>query len=482
MINSIINGIEINKNGHLADIRDTNGATIDTVRMFNDNLEDYILDLLAIFNVWKKSTLEMRLDAILSIKENLENEVIANELIKSICSEIGKPLIEAKTEISESISLIEYFLSHANNEFFLSSVKIDPYYDTKNNYIKLSPLGIVGIIKPWNYPITNSLWSIIPALLAGNILIYKPSEYCCKTAKLLADLIIKSRLPKGVFNVLFGDYLTGQCITECKEISMISFTGSSETALEIQRHSIDCGIIRKYSIESGGSDFAIIDKKINIDFVTDGIIWGAFNNAGQVCTSIENLLIPTELYSNFVEILTKKLTTLKAGRDYGKIQNAEQKKKIEEYLNNIKLDNTSKIIFGGCIEDGYLIPTLITSNNFESVNIELFSNIIRIFCYTNELELCSIVNSSRYGLGCTIWTDEPQSNRIRNLIDEINVGMIWVNDVNIAFPEMPWTGVKNSGVGFNLSLDSIKEFSSIKSISIDNNNTVSKEWWYPYET
>lgn len=481
MINSIINGKELDESGRLVDVNDIHGDVINSVRVFDENLEHYIPDLLNNFENWRKSSLEVRKDAVLSIKENLENEELANQLSKSISSEIGKPMIEAETEISESIALLDFFIDNVNSELFLSKIDIDPYYETKNNYIKLTPLGIVGIIKPWNYPVTNSLWSIIPALLAGNVVIYKPSEYCCNTANILSDIIMNSRLPKGVFNILFGDWKTGQCITECNKISMISFTGGCDTAIEIQRHSIERGIIRKYSIESGGSDFAIVDKDANIDFATDGIVWGAFNNAGQVCTSIENVLIPEKIYTKFVEVLKEKLAVLKAGRDYGKIQNPKLQKRVLDYLKNVEASSSEQVIFGGILESGYLMPTLISCSETESANVELFSNAIRLFSYSDEKDIYNIVNSSIYGLGCTIWTNEPQSERIHRLINGINAGMIWVNDVNIAFPEMPWIGVKNSGVGFNLSLDAIKEFSFSKSISIDTNGIERKEWWYPYE-
>lgn len=481
MINSIINGKELDIDGRIMPVKDIYGNTINSVRMFDKDLKAYVPDLLDNFERWKNVPLEIRLDSVLSIKEQLENEKLADKLVKSICSEIGKPLVEAETEISEAIGLLDYFLENTNNSIFLSKVAVDPYYETKSNYIKLSPLGIVGIIKPWNYPVTNSLWSIIPALLAGNVIIYKPSEYCCNTAKILSDIIMSSRLPKGVFNTLFGDGKAGQRIAEAEKVAMISFTGSCETAIEIQRHSVARGIIRKYSIESGGSDYAIIDKNVNIDFATDGVIWGAFNNSGQVCTSIENVLIPEELYTEFVNMLKVKISKLKAGRDYGKIQNPKLEKKVREYLKSVQESLTEKIICGGIVDNGYLLPTLVECSEFESANFELFSNIIRLFCYSDKQEVKNIVNTSIYGLGCTIWTCEPCSERVHRMIDELDVGMVWVNDVNISFPEMPWIGVKKSGVGFNLSLESIKEFSFSKSISIDMDGITQKEWWYPYE-
>lgn len=481
MITSIINGVEIKTGNRINEVKDVNGTVLDSVRMFDGDLDKYTTELNNKFLIWKNYSLAKRLDAILSIKENFEDPKRANILIESICSEIGKPYTEAETEISESIALFDYFLNNVNDEIFNKSVNIDPYFKTKSNYIKLSPLGIVGIIKPWNYPITNSLWSIIPALLAGNVILYKPSENCCHTAKILSDIILDSKLPEGVFNVIFGDNISGQYITECDKVSMISFTGSSETAIEIQKHSLDLGIMRKYSIESGGSDFAIIDRNIDIDFVVEGIVWGAFNNSGQVCTSIENVLVPREIFDAFIKKLVEKTTKLKAGKDYGKIQNIKLKNKIIDYLNTIKNSNTAEIILGGYINDDFLTPTLITGCDKKSINTELFSNILRIFSYSDTSDLLNWVNSSKYGLGCTIWTSCPNSEYIKLLIEEINVGMIWVNDVNVAYPEMPWTGIKHSGVGFNLSLDSIKEFSSIKSVSIDSNTNQKKEWWYPYE-
>lgn len=481
MINSIINGNKIYNEKNTMISKDISGNNLDEVHIFDEEIKKYIPDLLDSLNIWKKTSINKRLDSIRSIKSTLEDNFFANKLIESICKEIGKPLCEAETEISESIALIDFFLDNVNDELFISNIEVDPYYESKKNYIKLSPIGIVGIIKPWNYPITNSLWSILPAIISGNIVIYKPSEYCCHTANILAEAFMQSNLPKGVFNVLFGGSEVGTRIVECKEVSMISFTGSSEAAIEIQKKSADLGIIRKYSLETGGSDSAIIDKNVDIEFAVNGILWGAFNNAGQVCTSIENVFIPTEIYVDFVSLLKKQLSKLCPGKDYGKIQNHSLKIKIEKILSRVNKNALTEVVSGGYIENNYLIPTLIECKDYQEINYEVFSNILRIFKYENLSDIPKIINSSIYGLGCSIWTSEPESLKIKDIIDEIDVGMIWINDVNVAFPEMPWTGVKNSGVGFNLSLDSIKEFSTIKSISIDSNSKTSKEWWFPYE-
>lgn len=481
MISSIINGKKILSHTKTNYAYGIDGEKLDTVCVFNDSIEQYVPELHTVFNHWKKTTIPERLNTLVSIKTIFQNEQFSNKLVDSICKEIGKPLNEAETEVSESIALIDFFLDNITSETFISKVEIDPYYETKNNYIKLCPIGIVGIIKPWNYPLTNSLWSILPAILAGNIVIYKPSEYCCYTANILAEAFINSNLPRGVFNILFGDDITGQRLVECKEISMISFTGSTDTAIEIQKKSADFGIIRKFSLETGGSDFAIIDKVIDMDFTINGVIWGAFNNSGQVCTSIENVLVPIEIYSDFTKKLINKIHELRPKKDYGKLQNAALTFKTQKYLNRIVQNPLTNIVTGGYIRDNFLMPTLIECEDFSEINVEVFSNILRIFKYSSEMDIPKIINSSKFGLGCSIWTAEPHSPRINQLIDDLNVGMIWINDVNVSFPEMPWGGVKNSGVGFNLSVDSIKEFSSLKSISIDSNWKINKEWWYPYE-
>ena len=479
MIRSYINGEYISTEA-VTEIYDVDGNLEDSVYFFDYALDKYSSGLLTVASSWRQSAIIERVNALRNLKAKLEDEHFAETLARAISKEIGKPMCEAETEVSESIGVLDYFINNVDENTFLKKVELDPYWETKKNFIKLQPLGIVGIIKPWNYPVSNSLWSIIPAILAGNVVIYKPSEYSCMCAKLLSEAIIDSGLPTGVFNIIYGDKNAGERIVECKEVSMISFTGGSGTAQAIQLKSAQMGIMRKFSIESGGSDFAIIDKDADLQFVLDGIVWGAFNNSGQVCTSVENVLLPAEMRGGFIDGLKDRINALKQKSDYGKIQNKRQLEKISGYLKSIKDDVNYSIMLGGEIKDGYLSPTVIECKNIESAGYEIFGNIIRLFYYYNEADIPQLVNSSGFGLGCTIWTSEPESTRINKLIDSLQVGMVWVNDVNIAFSEMPWTGVKNSGVGFNLSLDSIGEFSSLKSVSIDTNTKDKKDWWFPY--
>ena len=480
MIKSIINGEAIG-GSYFQTVKDIHGNTMDTACLFDEDLQHFSSQLKNVFYAWKNTPLEKRLDAVLSIKQNLEDQAIAESIIESICAEIGKPRIEAETEISESIGFIDYYLDNVSEDMFVYDIEIDPYYQTKKNILKYEPLGIVGIIKPWNYPVSNSLWSIIPALISGNLVVYKPSEHCWHTAMLLTNAIIHSRLPKGVFNTIIGDYRAGQRITECRDIAMISFTGSTDVAIKIQQQALNCGVLRKYSVESGGSDFAIIDKDVNLDFAAEGIVWGAFNNSGQVCTSIENVIVPASCYDEFLKLLIEKTKKLTAGNDYGPIQNSALFEKTKRYLSSIEADDSMVVVEGGVIYNGYLSPTIIKCANIESANSELFSNILRVFSYNENTDLLGELNSLNYGLGCSIWTSSPNDDRIQRLIYGMEVGMIWVNDVNISFPEMPWTGRKNSGFGFNMSLDALKEFSQIKCISIDNNTEDYKDWWFPYE-
>lgn len=481
MIKSIIAGKSI-LSGQEVQIYDVYGKQMDTVKFYSDTLSNYEDDLLSISNSWRKTSPQKRLGFLKELKTNLEDDAFSQELVNTIHREIGKSLVEAETEVSESIGLIDYFLDNFNESYFSKQVDIDPYWETKTNYIKLQALGIVGIIKPWNYPLSNSLWSIIPAILAGNIILYKPSEHCCASANLLSKAIVDTSLPAGVFSVIFGNSIAGDKIVECKFVSMISFTGGSATAHKIQLRTAQLGYMRKFSIESGGSDFAIIDSNVDLDFAADGIVWGAFNNSGQVCTSIENVFVPDKIKGSFIKKCKKKILELVQERDYGKIQNTDLRNKVSAYLDRIKDSNKAEIICGGSIINGFLPPTLVDCRDNSLLDFEVFSNILRIISYESNDEILDIINSSIYGLGCTIWTNEPSSDRIISLIENLSVGMIWVNDVNISFPEMPWTGVKESGVGFNLTIDSLKEFSSLKAVSIDMDTTLKKEWWFPYDS
>jgi acyl-CoA reductase-like NAD-dependent aldehyde dehydrogenase len=480
MIYSYINGKNI-ETDVIRDIYDVYGNLEDSVCFFNKSLDEYSKDLINASLLWRHTNIGERKEYLIKLKAKFEEESFSELLANTIMREVGKPRCEAQTEVSESIGLIDFFINNVSDDVFIKEVEADPFWETKKNFVKLQPLGIVGIIKPWNYPISNSLWSILPAILAGNVILYKPSEYCCKCAKLLADSIIDTGLPTAVFNVIFGDNVAGEKIVECKYVSMISFTGGSATARVIQQKSAQLGIIRKFSFESGGSDFAIIDKNVDLDFAVGGIVWGAFNNSGQVCTSIENVLLPTAMRDDFLDKIRRCTDALQNEIDYGKIQNVKLLNKVSDYLKLVRDSDRFNLIIGGEITDGYLKPTIIECKDISSASYEVFSNILRIFYYDDESHIPQLINSTCYGLGCSIWTSEPESPRIASIVDDLHVGMIWVNDVNISFPELPWTGVKDSGVGFNLSIDSIREFSSIKTVSIDTCTNRKKEWWFPYE-
>ncbi|MGB2974283.1 MAG: aldehyde dehydrogenase family protein [Candidatus Competibacter sp.] len=434
-------------------------------------------------NLWMLTDIKKRKEALRKFVKKLEDN--SEDIARLIHLEIGKPLIEAKTEVDESIGLVSFLLKNGEKILRRRVRTPDPFWSTKKNYVDYVPLGIIGVIKPWNYPLSNSLWSIVPALLAGNIVIYKPSEHSCLVGFKIYELLRDCIAQDGVINIIIGDEYAGRIITKNNQINMISFTGSTETAKKILSDSN--GIIRRYQFETGGSDFAIIldDLSSISDVVIDGLVWGVVNNNGQVCTSIENILIPDKLYPIVVEKLVQKMSLLQKNKDFGPIQNPQQLNYVLKILEK-QIMLGGKFLCGGTVEGNYLSPTVIEFSNkvniTEVISDEIFCSAVRIFNYSSIDQVVGIINSGPYGLGCSIWTADPAQEEIGILCQKLDVGIIWVNDVNLAFPELPWSGRKKSGIGSNLGFESLLDYTAPKAISIDIEPiTDKKDWWFPYD-
>lgn len=434
------------------------------------------------FQEWKLTSLEYRKSILSQILQKfLDNK---DKIIDCICTEVSKPRCEAEIEVIESCDIIQYFLDQDYKDIDKKSIEIDKnIWQCKKSYIQYDPIGVYAVMKPWNYPFEMTIWSIIPILLAGNTIVYKPSEHTNMTGKLLYELIISTEIPSYVFNIIQGNGIVGKRLINNKMIDAVSFTGSTKTGKEIFKSNENR--VKKLNLEMGGGDFAIVTKEADIDLAVSGLMWGAFANAGQVCVATEKILVHESIYNLFIDKFIKCSKELIIGKE---ISPLISKDKVLQTLNVIQSSEKEgcKILTGGTkVSDkdyyrgNYIYPTIIECYDYRYLlNIEeLFSPIVFVLKYTNEEEMVNIVNSSVYGLGCSIWTENYE--KYKNIINSLQVGMIWINEVNLPMPQVPWTGVKESAYGFNLSKNALYDCMNIKVIHNDFSKT-NREWWYPY--
>ena len=339
-------------------------------------------------------------------------------------------------------------------------------------------------MKPWNYPFEMAIWSIIPILIAGNTIVFKPSEYSTKTGMLLNKILNNSGLPEGVFNFIQGDATTGELLINNTHIDAISFTGSTKVGKLISETNKNS--LKKLNLELGGSDYAVVLNDCDIELAISGLLWGSFSNAGQVCVATEKILVHKLIYDKFKNRFIEETNKLKIGKD---ISPLITKDKLQDTISliNSSLDNNCNLLAGGYKyneypynEGNYLQPTVIECQDKKYMNLlpELFAPLLYIASFENIDEVIELINNSKFDLGCSIWTSNI--NHYVDLLDSLQVGMVWINEVNLPFPQVPWLGRKNSSVGFNLSKNAVYEAMNLKIINNDFSDT-KREWWYPYK-
>lgn len=259
--------------------------------------------------------------------------------------DVEKPFCEAETEVIEGCDILEYYCTESfdgiDNPIEIAINK--EIWPNKKAYGLYQPSGVYAVIKPWNYPFELNLWAIAPLLLAGNTIVYKPSELSTATGILLGELVNMAGFPNGVFNVVYGDASVGKTLVENKDISGISFTGSCRVGKEILENNKK---IVKLSLEMGGIDYAIVLDDAADDITLPGILWGSFSNAGQVCVAIEKVLISQKIYDDFVKKLVIETQKLVLQKEISPIVSRQQFLHAQKIVDSA-VKQGGKVLCGG---------------------------------------------------------------------------------------------------------------------------------------
>jgi len=439
------------------------------------------------FPKWKSIPVEDRCRYIQNAAEVLVSKYgkqgETTKLKNLIKREVGKRLPEADIEVIESSDMIRYFADVGSSLLSDEIMKLDDnLWPTKKSRVVHEPIGVVAAIKPWNYPLELPLWAIGAALVAGNTVVFKPSEHSPFVGLEIAHIFEQAEVPKGVLNVVTGGSDTGRLLVAHDGVDMVAFTGSVRTGREI---AVECAkTLKKVSLELGGKDAAIVMEDADVELTANGLVWGAFCNSGQVCVSIERAYIPRNIHHTLVNTIVKLVGTLRLDIDISPLICKEQLIKVEDHINDA-LSKGAEVLIGGKRPElkqrgFYFLPTVITKvdKSMKILSEETFGPVLPIIVVDDLNEALNLANDSSYGLGASIWTSNlPKGEELARQLD---TGMVWVNDVNVAFPQCPWGGVKQSGLGVELSKWGIYEFTNKKHISSELSQDRKREWWYPY--
>ena len=490
-VNNFINGKWVSSKDFLNSVSPENGEIIGTAPLSSpDDVSQAIEAAKIAFPEWSKTPISERSKYLIRTAEIIEEEYgkagEATPLKKLLSKEMGKRLAEADIEVIESCDMLRFFAEQGMHSLADRPIALDrELWPTKKSTIHFQPLGIVGIIKPWNYPLELPLWSIGVALMAGNTVVFKPSELTPLVASKIIEFFHKAKLPKGVLNMVTGDGSTGQALIEHPDVTMISFTGSVPVGKQI---ALKCAEQFKHvSLELGGKDAMIVLADADLDLAVEGALWGAFTNCGQVCVGVRRLLVSTQIIEQFIERLTKRTKELRIGKDIGPLASEKQRKKVESHVKDA-LELGAKLICGGerpsgnNFKNGYFyLPTILSNTTREMLieNEDTFGPVVFIKEFSTEDDAINMSNNIQYDLGASVWTRNIKQGL--EIAKELRTGMVWVNDVNVAFPQAPWCGYQRSGHGVELSEFAFYEYSSLKHINCDTSKDKRREWWFPYE-
>ena len=397
---------------------------------------------------------------------------------KLVTLEMGKIYKEALGDVQEAIDIFEYMAGEGRRLFGITTPS-----ELKNKHCMTirTPIGIVGLITPWNFPIAIPSWKISAALICGNTMIFKPSSDTPLCAVELVKILEKAGVPKGVVNLITGKGEdAGNAIIRNKKIRMISFTGSRDTGEFILKNSG----IKKIGLELGGKNPIIIMDDANLELALEGVIWGAFGTSGQRCTAASRVIIHKKIKDKFEKMLLNKVKKLRLGNgldkntDIGPLVNKKALEKVHNYT-QIGLKEGAKLICGGKLlnKKGYFyFPTIFTNvdKNMRIAQEEIFGPSLAIITVNNLQEAIEVCNSVQYGLSSSIYT-----NNIANAftaMQKIEAGIVYINSSTIGSEvHLPFGGVKQTGNGTREGgVTGIDEFSEIKTIYVDYSGKLQK--------
>lgn len=426
----------------------------------------------AAFPAWSATSVEQRADLLDRIADALEARV--DELAALESADAGKPITLARTiDIPRAVRNFRFFAGAARHD----ETGFHPMADAIN-YTLRKPLGVVGLITPWNLPLYLLSWKVAPALAMGNTIVAKPSELTPLTADALGRIAMEAGLPAGVLNIVHGyGHEVGQALVEHPEVKAISFTGGTATGRRVAATAAP--MFKKLSLELGGKNATIVFDDADLDEAVPGAVRAGFTNTGQVCLCGSRLLIHEDIWADFVPRFTEQVKALKVGdtahpdTQVGAAISQAHRDKVESYL-RIARDEGATFHAGGgrprlgegLANGAFLEPTVISGVGQDSrcVQEEIFGPVVTLQPFSSDEEAVALANGVPYGLAASIWTRDLK--RAHNVSAALDTGMVWVNCWLHRDLRVPFGGMKESGVGREGGRWSLEFFSEARNVCI----------------
>ncbi len=420
---------------------------------------------------WGKSTPVERFHALCSladlIRENAEDLARWETLIT------GRPIREMAAQVLFLSDFYEYFAAAART----AEGEVTPFGGPYLNYTRHVPLGVVGLITPWNHPLLILTKKLAPALAAGNTVIIKPSEFTPTTTIELAKLCQQAGIPDGVVNVITGFGPTaGKRVSNHPAIQKVDLTGGTETGKIVA--SMAAGHLAQVSMELGGKAPVVVFDDADLEQAVAGAAFAAYIAAGQTCIQGARVIVHEKVYEEFSRLLGEKTRSIRLGdpldpdTQMGPVSSGRQFDRVMSYIHQ-GVDEGARVLIGGeavttpPLDQGYYIaPTVFVDVKPDMViaQEEIFGPVTTVLPFRTEEEAIEIANNCQYGLGAAIWTrDVARAHRVAH---EIEAGIVWINDHHRIDPAMPWGGFKDSSIGREVGLQAYKAYSQTQTILV----------------
>ena len=424
------------------------------------------------FPAWSRMQAADRGRILLKLADLIEAN--GEELARLESLDTGHPIRDCRMlDVPRTAGCFRYFGGMAD-KFQGETIPVDAGF---LNYTLREPLGVVGQVVPWNFPLMFTSWKMAPALAAGNTIVLKPAEITPLTTLKIAELMREAGMPAGAVNILPGlGHVAGQYIAEHPDIAKIAFTGSTATGKRIVQAS--AGNLKKVQLELGGKGANIVFEDANLIAAVNGAAWAIFHNQGQACIAGSRLVLHENIADAFLEKFIALANSIRLGNpldpetEMGPLTSAMHRDRVLNYVEVAKSQGgevlAGGVAPGGDLADGcYVRPTIIRAKSYKDrvAQEEVFGPFVTVLTFKTDAEALEIANGTEYGLGSGLWTTHLQ--RAHLFAREIRSGIVWINSYKRVNPGSPFGGTGQSGYGREMGFDAMREYTQVKSVWVN---------------
>ncbi len=439
----------------------TEKATAQAPDCTADQLDAAVAAARRAYQSWKATPLSERAELLRAVARRITE--YRDPLAALLTSEQGKPLNDARGEIDNSARWFK--------EFADIDIPVERREEANGRVaeIRRVPIGVVGAIAPWNFPVSLAAWKLAPALLAGNTVVLKPSPFTPLTTLKLGELLLDI-LPAGVLNTVAGGDHLGPLISAHPDIDKIAFTGSTATGKAVMRGA--AGTLKRLTLELGGNDPAIVLPDVDVDRVAEQIFWGAFRNAGQICVAAKRIYIHDAIYDRFAARMAElaRANPPAPGNaenaQIGPVQNHVQFARVKAMIEEARTSGLHLLTEPGEMAGpGYFIaPTIVDNPPDDSpvVQEEPFGPLLPLLRFSDVENAITRANASEYGLASSVWSADP--DKAAEVGRKLEAGTVWINTILGITPSLPFGGHKQSGIGVENAEEGLHEYTNLQVI------------------